>query len=272
MAFESFRLQDRRSPRTLRRIAFALVAVFHGVLICAGVAYSYWHVDELTPPTLRVTFMTAMPPPPPPPPPPAGGGARPKKVALKPKTPEPVVVPKPTDIVQPPEKTKPIKREFRKHEDEYVEDDDKKPGTGPGKGVGKGSIDGDDDGEDDGVVGGQKGGQKGGQIGGVIGASGETHVAPKILAPGIGALQRQGCADPPFPPSLRRAGVDYLVVAKVCVARSGTVESVTLLKKEDSLLDNGVIAAEKACHYKPLVIGATTVPFCYMANYQFKGQ
>ena len=136
MAFESFRAQERGRPRTLRRIAFALVALFHGVLIAAGVAYSYWHVEELTPPTLRVTFMSA----PPPPPPPAGGGSRAKKVAVKTKPVEPIVVPKPNEIVQPPEKTKPVKKEFRKHEDEYVEDDDKKPGTGPGKGVGKGSM------------------------------------------------------------------------------------------------------------------------------------
>ena len=271
MAFESFRAQERGRPRTLRRIAFALVVFFHGVLITAGIAYSYWHVEELTPPTLRVTFMSAPPPPPPPPPPPAGGGARTKKVAIKTKPVEPIVVPKPNEIVQPPDKVKPVKKEFRKHEDEYVEEDDTKP-TAVGKGIGKGSIDGDEDGEDDGVVGGVKGGQKGGQIGGVIGGAGTTPVAPKILPPNIGALQRQGCADPAFPPSLRHAGVTYLVIAKVCVSRAGGVEGVTLLKKEDTLLDDGVIAAEKACHYKPLVIGSTTVPFCYMANYQFKGQ
>ncbi|HEX4404303.1 MAG TPA: hypothetical protein VH560_05715 [Polyangia bacterium] len=268
MAFESFRAQERGRPRTLRRIAFTLVVFFHGVLIAAGVAYSYWHVEELTPPVLRVTFMSAPPPPPPPPPPPAGGGSRAKKVAIKTKPVEPIVVPKPNEIVQPPEKTKPVKKEFRKHEDEYVEDDDTKPAP-VGKGIGKGSIDGDEDGEDDGVVGGVKGGQKGGQIGGVIGGTGTTPMAPKILAPNVGALQRQGCAFPSIPPSLNRKGASYLVIAKVCVSRAGAVDSVTVLKKEDSVLDSAVVSSEKACRYKPLVIGSTAVPFCYIANYKF---
>jgi outer membrane biosynthesis protein TonB len=127
VAFESFRAQESARPRRQRQIAFALVALFHVVLIAAGVVYSFWHVEELTPPTLRVTFMSAAPPPPPPPPPPAGGGgARAKKVAVKAKPVEPVPT-KPPEIVQPPEKPRPIKKEFRKHEDEYVEEDDAKP-------------------------------------------------------------------------------------------------------------------------------------------------
>src|SRR5690242_16171680 len=103
---------------------FLVAALLHGGLISGGVAYSYWHVDELTPPTLRVTFISAAaPPPPPPPPPPAGGGAK-KKVALKPKTVEvPIVTPKPTDIVQPRERPAPVKKIFRKHDDEEEEDE-----------------------------------------------------------------------------------------------------------------------------------------------------
>ena len=46
MAFDSFRAQDRREPRRQRRVAFALVVIFHGVLIAAGVVYSFWHVEE----------------------------------------------------------------------------------------------------------------------------------------------------------------------------------------------------------------------------------
>jgi protein TonB len=268
VAFESFRTQDQRRPRTLRRIAFTLVAFFHGVLIAAGVVYSYWHVDELTPPTLRVTFMSAAPPPPPPPPPPpAGGGSKPKKVAIKTKTPDPTIVQKPTEIVQPLLKPTPVKKEFRKHEDE-VEDEDEDAPTGAKGGL-KGGIAG---GEEGGVVGGTIGGTKGGVIGGQRGGTGEAPVATKVLPPNLGAAQRQGCADPPFPASLRRAGSFYLVMAKVCVSRTGIVDSVTLLKRADSLLDEGVVSAEKACHYKPFVVGSTTAPFCYIARYEFKGQ
>jgi len=267
VAFESFRGQhDQRRARRRRRLAFVLVAVFHGVLIAAGVVYSYWHVDELTPPTLRVTFMSAAPPPPPPPPPPAaGGGSRPKKVALKPKTPEPVVT-KPPEIVQPPEKPRPIKKEFRKHEDEYVEEDNAKPATGAGKG--KGSIgDGDEDGEEGGV----KGGQKGGVIGGSIGGAGTTP-APKIVPPNVGEGHRQGCAKPDFPASLRKAGISYFVNAKICVTGAGTVDTISILNHEDSLLEQSITRSEKACRYSPWIIGNVPAPFCYVEHFEFRGE
>jgi protein TonB len=269
VAFEAFRTQDRR-PSKLRTAVIAVAAVFHGALIAAGVVYSYWHVDELTPPTLRVTFIAAAPPPPPPPPPPpAGGGA--KKVAMKPKTlPTPVVVPKPTDIVQPREKpaqTPVVKKEFRKHDDEEDDEDDDAP-VGAKGGVKGGVIGGTEGGTVGGTIGGTKGGTIGGTIGGAVGAP----VGPKILPPNLGALQRQGCSDPPFPPSLRRADALYVVMAKVCVSTSGSVDSVTLMKRADALLDEGVVATEKACRYKPLMAGGLAVPFCYIARYEFKGQ
>src|SRR4051794_5001442 len=105
MAFDAYRTQTQGRPSHRRRVTYLLSAALHGVLIVVGVAYSFWHVDELSPPLLRVTFMSAAPPPPPPsPPPPAGGGAQKKKVTLKPK---PVVIPKVGEIVQPRETPQP---------------------------------------------------------------------------------------------------------------------------------------------------------------------
>jgi protein TonB len=266
VAFESFRAYDDRRPRRLRRIAFSLVAIFHGVLIAAGIAYSYWKVDELTPPTLRVTFMSGLPtPPPPPPPPPAGGGSRPKKVALKPKTPEPVVT-KPPEIVQPPDKVRPIKREFRKHEDEYVEPDNAKPGAG----VGKGKI-GDEDGEEDGEEGGVKGGKPGGVIGGSIGGVGATPAAPRIMPPQFGALQKVAGDDVVLPPQLWKQDAYYVVEAKICVSTTGSVESVTLTKRVDALLDERVVnTVRKTWRYRPMKFNNTLTPFCYPGKFEFK--
>jgi protein TonB len=268
VAFESFRAQDRGRPRTLRRIAFALVAVFHGVLIAAGVVYSYWHVDELTPPTLRVTFMSAAPPPPPPPPPPpAGGGAKPKKVAIKTKTPEPTIIPKPTDIVQPREKPVPVKKEFRKHDDEEVDDDDDAP-----KGVKGGVKGGIAGGEVGGTIGGTAGGTKGGVIGGALGGGGKAPVASKFLPPNMGALQKVSGADPPFPPSLRRGTNEYIVQAKICVTTTGSVDKVTIVKGADSLLDDSVAKTVKAWRFRPLTANDIVVPFCYFGRFEFKSQ
>jgi hypothetical protein len=44
------------------------------------------------------------------------------------------------------------------------------------------------------------------------------------------------------------------------------------MKRADPLLDDGVVATEKACRYKPLMAGGLAVPFCYIARYEFKGQ
>jgi len=273
VAFEQFRARDAGRSARQRRLAFLLVAVFHGVLIAAGVVYSYWHVEELTPPTLRVTFMSmAPPPPPPPPPPPAGAGSRAKKMAVKPKTIVPVPE-KPPEIVQPPEK-KVIKKEFRKHEDEYVEDDNAKAAVG--KGVGKGKIDDgqddDGDGEEGGVAGGVKGGKTGGVIGGTIGGTGTAPVAPRAMPTLMGERQLISTERPEFPPSLRRGDMVYVVEAKVCVSPDGAVDTVTLTKTSDGLLNANVLKTVKGWKFRPLKFNGTFVPFCYPAKFEFKSQ
>ena len=75
MAFEAFRAQAEAPARAGRkRLWYAVSIAFHGALIAAGVVYSFWHIEELSPPLLKVTFLSAAPPPPPAAPPPAGGG------------------------------------------------------------------------------------------------------------------------------------------------------------------------------------------------------
>jgi protein TonB len=265
VAFESFRARESGRSRRQRRVAFVLVAIFHGVLIAAGVVYSYWHVEELTPPTLRVTFMSAPPPPPPPPPPPAGGGSRPKKVAVKAKTPEPIPE-KPPEIVQPPEKTKPKKYERRKYDNEYEEKDDAKAGVGAGKG--KGAIeDGDEDGEEGGVA----GGQAHGIIGGSIGGTG-TMPAARRTSQFMGERLLLSTERPAFPPSLRRGDMIYVVEAKICVTTSGSVDTVTLTKTSDALLNANVVNTVKAWRFRPMRFNGTVVPFCYPSRFEFKSQ
>ena len=269
MAFESFRAQDRDRSRGQKRTAFVLVAIFHGVLIAAGVVYSYWHVEELTPPTLRVTFMSAPPPPPPPPPPPGGGGSRARKVAVKTKAPEPVPD-KPPEIVQPPEKTKPVKKEFRKHADEYVEEDDAKTAVGTGKGKGTIAADGDDDGEEGGVTGGVRGGQRGGVIGGSIGGTGLAPAPPRMMPPQFGALQKIAGDLPDLPASLNHGGLSYVVEGTICVTATGAVESVQITKGADPVLNDAVTKkVPKEWRFRPMRAGGLAAPFCYRARFEF---
>src|SRR5262245_35036116 len=82
VAFDAFRAQSEPPPRAGRKRLWYVVSIaFHGALIGAGIVYSFWHIEELSPPLLKVTFMSAAPPPPPAAPPPAGGGAQVKKKA-----------------------------------------------------------------------------------------------------------------------------------------------------------------------------------------------
>ncbi len=247
---------------------FVAAFVLHATLIAGGVAYSYWHVDELTPPTLRVTFISAAPPPPPPPPPPAGGGGVKKKLALKPKVVEaPIVVPKPTELVQPRETPAPVKKKtFRQHEDEEDEDDEPAGVKGGVKGgVAGGTIGG--------TIGGEIGGVKGGTLGGVVGSTGAAPVsgAPKFLPPQMGGNQKISGDDPPFPAALNHGGIEYVVQAKICVSREGGVESVTVLKHADALLDDNVVQTVKnKWRFRPLTANGSAVPFCYFGRFEFK--
>src|SRR5262245_28939391 len=256
MAFEAFRAQNTARPRKGRRLTYALSIAVHAALIAVGVVYSFWHVEELSPPGVHVTFMSAAPPPPPPPPPPAGGGAAKKKTVTKPK---PTVVPKVPDIVQPRETPPPEKP---KHDEDDDEDDGEKGGV---KGGTIGGVAG-------GTIGGTVGGTIGGIAGGVIGGSGTATVAPKNLAPNMGANQKAAGTDPDFPVSLRRAGVTYRVLAWICVSPTGGVTSVTIKKGADPMLDENVVKAVKSWRYRPLTANNTPVPFCYPHMFEFKGQ
>jgi len=257
VAFDGFRGQSQAQPRAGRRLTVALSIAFHGALLAAGVAYSFWHIDELAPPSVKVTFLTAAPPPPPPPPPAGGGGAH-KKIAVKTKIP---VQPRtPTEIVQPHEAIKEAPKETPKS--------DKEDGPGEKGGVKGGSIGG----TLGGTIGGTIGGKPGGAIGGTIGGTGVTPMASKFLAPNIGAGQKQAGDDPPFPPSLRRAGVIYRVLAKICVTTTGAVDKVSILKGADPSLDDGVLRIVKGWRYRPYTANGTPIPFCYPMNFEFRGE
>src|SRR4051812_6865991 len=84
-------LQETKPNWKRRALATASVAL-HIVAGISLVIYSFFHIEEVTPPVLSLTFFSAAAPPPPPPPPP------PKKSSTKTK---PKVTPtQPTTITQ----------------------------------------------------------------------------------------------------------------------------------------------------------------------------
>jgi protein TonB len=257
MAFEAFLTQDQAKPTGRRRLTYTLSLLAHGAVVLVGVVYSFWHVEELSPPTVRVTFLSAMPPPPPPPPPGGNGGAR-KKVTSKPKpTVTPTLVQPKATLVQPKEKPEPeTKKDPPKTEPKKTDDDE-------------------DDALPGGVVGGTKGGVAGGTIGGTVGGVvggtiDATPTAAKVLPPMMGKKQKVSGDEPVFPVALRKAGVVHVVMAKICVSKTGALDGVTIMKKADPELDANVISAVKTWRHNPLLANNTPVPFCYFERFEFK--
>jgi protein TonB len=257
MAFEAYRTQDKARPRRGRGVTYALSLVLHGALIAVGVVYSFWHVDELSPPTLRVTFMSASPPPPPPAPPPAGSGGPRKKTPVKPRT--AIVPPRPTDIVQPRETPPPVKPPPTPARDD--DDDDDTAGV---KGGVKGGVIG-------GTIGGTPGGTMGGTPGGAIGGKVAAPVAPRTVLPDLAASHKLSGDDPFFPPSMNHPGESYSVLARFCVTPTGAVSTVTIMKTVDPVLDANVVSAVKRWRFSPVMDHNTAIPFCTVWTFQFKG-
>jgi protein TonB len=251
MAFEAFRAQSEAPARSRRKALWYAVSIaFHGALIAAGVAYSFWHIEELSPPRLKLTFMSAAPPPPPAAPAAAAGGQARKKIQIKPKA---VTLPK-TELVQP--------RETPKQEP---------PKEAP-------TATAEDQGD--------KGGDKGGKIGGApngtaLGTVGGTGTTPggkvgappapsKFLPPNIGEGQKLSGGKPDFPPSLRKPGAVYRLLVKVYVDVSGNVEKLTLMKGDDPLLNQSVLEKLKTWKFRPFMVNGIPAPFSYPQAIEFR--
>ncbi|HEY0709782.1 MAG TPA: hypothetical protein VGG33_23415 [Polyangia bacterium] len=239
MAFENYLTQDKAKPTKWRRITYSLSLGLHGALLVVGAVYSYWHVEELSPPSVSVTFLAGAPPPPPPPPPPKR-----KKAETTVKKPVEIVQPKPTAIVQPKEKPP------------EPEEEEEEGAT------------------DDGVEGGVAGGVAGGTVGGTVGGTGD---GPVMLAPNVGTGQRITDVNDPrykpsLPPQLNRAGMTLWGLFKVCVSAQGKVTNVTVVKSADPLVDNDWIGKIKLWEYRPYSVNGRAVPFCSPIRLQVTAQ
>lgn len=264
MAFEAYLQHQTVRPRLGRRVTAIVSVVAHAVALAVAVAYSYWHVEELSPPRVEVTLMAAAAAPPPPPPPaPLGGGAPtpPKHKVARTK-----VEVKPTELVQPkrePEPDKPEPKEPPKEEPKVTSSANNDAPAGPGT--------------PDGKKGGVAGGVPGGVAGGEVGGTGTGPVAPvaapaKFLPPAMGSQQKISGADPDFPAHLRRPGVVYVVMAKITVNAAGVVESVVLQKRAEPTLDELVVAAVKKWRFRPLLANGKPIPFSYFGRFEFKSE
>jgi protein TonB len=208
--------------------------------LAVGMAYSFWHVEELPLPTLAVTLAAGAPPPPPPPP------AR--RHASTPHT-KIVETHKPQTLVQPTERPKEAPKPAQKD---------------------------DDDAQDDGEEGGVAGGVKGGVVGGVVGAP-LLNTGPRLLPPQIGG--KQLLIDPNseaykvrLPPPLAREGMAFFAVLRVCVSAGGDVTDVKILRGADPAIDPQIPTVIRRWRYRPYTLDGKPVAFCYMLRYEISAR
>lgn len=269
--FESFlhKTKTKRGKLFHATVTFSVLA--HAGALAWATVHSFTVVEELAPPSVKLSFMHApmLAPAPPPkkiePPQAEGGQGQPRAhQALRPnvrRRPEAVVAapPKPAEIVAPPQEapappSPPVVAAAAPAA--TAGDAPSAVGSGVGTGMGAGL----------GVAGSGRGG-------GVGGPGGTAGGAPtRILPEALGKLQRLSGAAPAFPAQLAKHGAQFIVMTKVCVSASGSVENVDLMKRADPLLDANVIAAVKAWRYRPLLAGDTPVPFCTFVRFEFTTQ
>ncbi len=243
MAFEAYLTQDKAKPSAKRRLIVGVSLAVHGLLLAGGVVYSFWHVDEVSPPTVTVTFLANAPPPPPPP-----AAAKKKRSDSATRVVRQITQPKPGEIVQPKEK-----------QEKVVVDDD------------------------DGVEGGVEGGVAGGVVGGVVGGTGTAPppppapvappAPPKFVSPAIGSQQLLiNPRVPPYrvvlPPAFAQTGMRLWAMLQICVAPTGNVSSVSLIKGMDPKVDPLLQSKVRTWRYKPMTVDGAPVPFCYRLRYE----
>jgi len=237
MAFEAYLNQDK-TTKPKRRMIFLSVSIgVHAIALLIAVIQAFWHVDELSPPNVTVTFMSAPPPPPPPPPPPKRKSGK-KKPDTKPKD---IVQPDPDRIVQPKDEEEP--------EPEEEEEEDW----------------GDE--EDEGVEGGVEGGVVGGVVGGVLGGTLGGTGTGQTVGPSVGSKRLLSNTKPKIPEILKKSGMRLTSSVKICVGKSGNVSSAKLVKPSNKLWDDEVMKVVKRWRYQPYTINGVAQPFCYLANF-----
>lgn len=227
------RYMGARRTSWARRALLVGSLVVHGGLVVALVAGSWLHVAELTPPLLAVVF-TAAPEPPPPPAPPEKRRVDRRVTATKRTQPQaqptPATAPEPVD-----------------------EQADARSG---------------DDGTGDRGIPGGDGPPDSPPTGRSTPCSGAGCVTapppkPRNVAPHALDAQRIAGALPHLPAHVvtaRRGLGDSTFTARICVAESGAVSSVTVLAGIPGA-DESIVAALRAWRYKP-----QPIPVCFVSQ------
>ena len=209
---ESF---SESKPNWIRRTVFITSIVLHAGAAIGLLIWSVFHVEELAPPEVTLTFFNA-PPPPPPPPPPAGNNQKkstPKKTQIVPK------IPNPNSLKEP----KKVEKEEPKEESS---------------------------GEPGGVAGGVVGGVAGGVVGGVVGgtpspapAPAPAPAPPKMVPSFVFDKERLSAPDPHLSDDYKNKHPKSTAMSRyrICVGTTGRVTEITVQQPIGGTEDDNVM-------------------------------
>jgi hypothetical protein len=96
------------------------------------------------------------------------------------------------------------------------------------------------------------------------------RATPRFLPESLSQQQRIAASAPEFPAFLAVNGALYEIHARICVASSGEVDRIELLKTAHPTLDGNVRSAVGRWRYRPLLAGAVAVPFCTLVRFEFR--
>jgi TonB family protein len=92
----------------------------------------------------------------------------------------------------------------------------------------------------------------------------------KIHLPPLVAEKRCiSCPKPRLPPAYARLGAEQQILVKTCVAATGDVTSVDVLRGLGAGADAGVVDTVRSWRFSPHSVGDHPVPFCYPTRFIF---
>jgi protein TonB len=227
-------------PNWKRRAIIIASVGLHGIAAIVLIIWSFFHVEEIAPPAVSLTFFSAPPPPPPPPPPKKKTSTEHKITPVEHKIINPTQI---NPIIQP-------KQEEKKEE---ASDDD----------------DGVEGGEEGGVKGGVVGGVKGGVVGGVLGGvPGGTGTGPAKTVAGFTLIRDQLSHPQPNLPDYFKNQHAHQTVSgtyKVCLGNDGRVNSTSIMNAIGGVDESVMSQIRAGWTYKP-----QPVPVCFAAVVKFQ--
>ena len=245
--FEASLIESSKQKATGKRwLSVPLSIVIHVVVIGTGMAASMWYIEDIPEPPIPVTFYSSAAPPPPPPPPPPKAAAAPKSA---PKV-EPV---KPTQVTAP----------------MMVPDQVPVAPSAPEPVASSGVAGGVEGGVEGGVAGGVMGGVLGGQDGGVLGGNGEE---PMRIGGEVKEPKEVSRVQPQYPEAARKARLQGIVILEAIITKSGSVDSVRVLRGLNPLLDTAAMQAVSRWRYEPATFNGRPVPVYLTVTVTFKLQ